>query len=111
MSGTPDIWITEEVIPATDETAEHARRTTWTVSRYNVGAVGVYIRDFDILYPDSCSRHRSEKSKFYSWKEAVPESHRDALIEALRQDLSGRKHEQTARFHVWDMEIVVPAKE
>jgi hypothetical protein len=110
MSGNPTIWITEEIDPATDEAAEHTHRTTWTVSRWNVGTVGVYAREYAVLYDGASTRH-GHSDDGSSLGEVVPEAHRNALIEELRLDLSGRKYEQTARFYHWDMEITVPAVE
>lgn len=85
-SGAPDVWITEDVRPATEERAAHTERLTWTADKINCRTTWVHLRDIATLYKGVSNRHDPDgvvKGRYDGHAEALQ---RELRLEAVRHD-------------------------
>lgn len=98
ISGSPTIWITEDLDQDPEDHAPVTYRITWKVVRMNMGLVHVVAQHYARIF-DGCANAYSTNVA-----EHVPEEHLEEMRMQMQLDLAGRKHDQRIRFPQFDIE-------
>jgi hypothetical protein len=98
-SGSPDVWITEDLNQDPEDRAAESIRVVWKQIRHNMGLIRVAAVAVDRIQ-DGCKSGRS-----HNIPESVPEDHIEALDTQVQLDLLDRyTREQRMVFPQFDLE-------
>lgn len=101
-SGSPDVWITEDLNQDPDDRAAESIRVVWKQIRMNMGLVRVVAVAVDRIQ-DGCNSGRS-----HNIPESVPENHTEALDTQVQLDLLDQySRDQRMVFPQFDIERTV----